>query len=118
MNPFLTFLLLQGTHLYRRCVSENIKGEYGPYWGYAKDIPGEDYVSIEFPRVAPSARKSFSELLIETDTLDRGPLALYAAAPYLHYGWKSLNLLFSSHLYAVIHDCGLYCKKFTGSGFL
>jgi hypothetical protein len=58
-----------------------IKAEYGPYWGYSDDMPnGDDFVSIEFPRVPPGARKSFSELLIETDTLEQGPLALAAMA--------------------------------------
>ena len=80
-NASLTLLLPQGTHLYRRCMSESIKGEYGPYWGYVEDSPVEDFVAIEFPRVTPGARKSFSELLIETDTLDKGPLALYVTSP-------------------------------------
>lgn len=56
---------------------ESIKAEYGPYWGYLEDMPdGEDFLSIEFPRVTTAARKSFSELLIETDTLENGHLAL------------------------------------------
>lgn len=58
-----------------------LKPEYGPYWGYSDDMPNEDdFVSIEFPRMPPGARKSFSELLIETDTLEQGPLALAAMA--------------------------------------
>jgi hypothetical protein len=73
-----TWFLLQGMHLYRRNVSKSIKGEYRPYWGYPEDMPVEDFVSIKFPCVTPpSTRKSFSQLLIETDTLDKGPLVLF-----------------------------------------
>ncbi|KAG0619961.1 hypothetical protein M758_4G178300 [Ceratodon purpureus] len=82
----------KGTHLYRRCMSESIKGEYGPYWGYVEDSPVEDFVAIEFPRVTPGARKSFSELLIETDTLDKGPLALAAMAAAAERAARSLRL--------------------------
>lgn len=83
----------KGTHLYRRSVSESFKGEYGPYWGYPEDMPVEDFVSIEFPRVTPpSTRKSFSELLIETDTLDKGPLALAAMAAAAERAARSLRL--------------------------
>lgn len=55
--------------------------EYGPYWGYSDGMPAEEYfVSVEFPRGTAGARKSFSELLMETETLERGPLALAAMA--------------------------------------
>nr|XP_024356779.1 uncharacterized protein LOC112272852 isoform X2 [Physcomitrium patens] len=57
-----------------------IKGEYGPYWGFSDGVPGEGFLSIQFPRVPPSTRKSFSELLKESDNVDKGSLALDTTA--------------------------------------